>query len=94
LFDIRRDDQGTILLTGRLDAVSAPTAREFLAAVAGPARLDFASLEYIASVGLGILIAQQRRLLDAGASFVLTGLSPHLREVFDLAGFADVFEFE
>jgi anti-anti-sigma factor len=94
LFDIRREADGTILLSGRLDAVSAPTAREFLAGATGVARLDFRDLEYIASVGLGILIAQQRRLLDTGGGIVLTGLSAHLQEIFALAGFTDVFEYE
>lgn len=94
MFDIRSDKDGSIRLFGRLDAVSAPTAREFLSEVIGTARLDFRDLEYIASVGLGILIAQQRRLLDTGGGLILSGLNPHLLEIFDLAGFADVFEYE
>ena len=94
MFDIRRDDDGSILLVGRLDAVSASVAREYLAGVNGTARLDFKDLDYIASVGLGILVAQQRRLVDGGGGLVLAGLSPHLAEIFDLAGFTDVFEFE
>ena len=94
MFDIRRNEDGSIALTGRLDAASAPVAREFLAAVDGSARLDFSRLEYIASVGLGILAAAQRRLLDHGHALVLAGLNPHLREVLSLAGFEGVFEFE
>lgn len=94
MFDIQRDDDGTVRLLGRLDAVSAPTARDFLAEVSGSTRLDFSNLDYIASVGLGILIAQQRRLLDNDGGLVLAGLSPHLQEIFELAGFADVFEYD
>jgi anti-anti-sigma factor len=81
-------------LEGRLDAASAVQAREFLARVDGPCRLDFSRLEYIASAGLGVLVAAQRRLRDAGAGLVLAGLSPHLREVLSLAGFEGIFEFE
>jgi len=94
VFDIRRDTDGNIVLKGRLDAVSAPTAREFLADVDGAARLDFSSLDYIASIGLGILVAAQRRLVDAGGGLVLAGLGPHLREILVLAGFEAIFEFE
>lgn len=94
MFDIQPDDDGRILLCGRLDAASAPVAREYLAGLSDTTRLDFSSLEYIASVGLGILIAQQRRLVDLGHGLVLTGLSPHLREIFFLAGFEDVFAYE
>ncbi len=94
MFDIRRSEDGSITLTGRLDAASAPVAREFLATVDTAARLDFSRLDYIASVGLGILAAAQRRLVDRGHGLVLTGLSPHLREVLSLAGFEGIFEFD
>ncbi len=94
MFDIRREAEGTIALAGRLDAVSAPVAREFLAAVDTTARLDFSHLDYIASIGLGVLVAAQRRLTQAGAGLILTGLSPHLREVLALAGFEGIFEFD
>jgi len=69
-------------------------ARDFLGGVQGRCRLDFTRLDYIASAGLGILIAVQRRLRDQGGGLVLAGLSPHLREVLQLAGFEGVFEFE
>ena len=94
MFDIRRTEDGTVALKGRLDAASAPVAREFLAGIETTTRLDFSGLEYIASVGLGILAANQRRLLDRGHGLVLAGLGPHLREVLELAGFEGIFEFE
>jgi stage II sporulation protein AA (anti-sigma F factor antagonist) len=94
MFSITEDDSGAVLLTGRLDAVSAPIARDFLDRVEETRRLDFTQLEYIASIGLGLLASAQRRLLDKGAGLVLTGLNPHLREVFSLAGFEGVFEFD
>lgn len=94
MFDIRRSEDGTIALKGRLDAASAPVAREFLTTVDRSARLDFSGLDYIASVGLGVLAAAQRRLLDRGEGLVLAGLSPHLREVLSLAGFEGIFAFE
>jgi len=94
MFDITRTDGGAVKLTGRLDSASAPVAREFLAEVEETTRLDFTDLEYIASVGLGILAAVQRRLRDQGAGLILAGLNPHLREILSLAGFEGVFEFE
>lgn len=94
MFDIRRGDDGTVVLSGRLDAVSAPVAREFLAGVATTARIDFSRLDYIASVGLGVLIGAQRRLRESGQGLVLCGLRPHLREVLNLAGFAGIFDIE
>ncbi len=94
MFDIHTDESGAIQLAGRLDAGSVATAREFLTSVETSARLDFSQLEYIASVGLGVLVAAQRRLMDQGEGFTLAGLSPHLREVLSLAGFEGIFVFE
>jgi anti-anti-sigma factor len=94
MFHIAEDDQGVIQLEGRLDALAAPLARDFLAGVTETRRLDFSQLDYIASIGLGVLAATQRRLLDMDCGLVLTGLNPHLLEVFQLAGFQGVFTFE
>jgi anti-anti-sigma factor len=94
MFDIKQDTDGTVLLFGRLDAISAPLAREFLDGIGGSCRLDFSNLDYIASVGLGLLASAQRRLMDEDQGLCLCGLSPHLREVFALAGFEGIFDFE
>jgi len=94
MFDIERDDTGTVRMTGRLDAASADQARRVLEQVDGPCRVDFTRLEYIASVGLGLLAAAQKRLMAQGYGLTLVGLSPHLREVLSLAGFEGIFEFE
>lgn len=94
MFDITQEPGGEIRLIGRLDAVSVPVARELLAGVEQTTRIDFTDLEYIASAGLGLLAATQRRLLDKGEGLVLCSLNPHLREVVSLAGFEGVFEFD
>ncbi len=94
MFEIIRQDSGTVLLSGRLDAASAVKARHILDGIETTCRLDFAGLDYIASVGLGLLAAVQKRLMADGNGLILAGLSPHLREVLSLAGFEGIFEFE
>jgi anti-anti-sigma factor len=94
MFTISEDESGAVVMVGRLDAVSVPIARQFLEAVQETRRVDFTQLDYVASIGLGLLASTQRRLMDKGAGLVLVGLNPHLREVFNLAGFQGVFEFE
>lgn len=94
VFHITRNEGGTILLSGRLDAAACPEAREFLADVQDSCRIDFSGLDYVASAGLGVLVAIQRRLMDRGAGLCLCGLSPHLKDVMSLAGFEAIFEFE
>jgi anti-anti-sigma factor len=94
MFAITIDDDGSLQLSGRLDAASVNTARDQLEQVQTSTRLDFSNLDYIASVGLGVLIAAQRRLMESGQGLTLAGLSPHLREVLSLAGFEGIFAFE
>ena len=94
MFDISRDETGTVFLSGRLDAASCPEAREVLAGVEDSCRIDFSGLDYIASAGLGLLVSVQRRLMDRGAGLSFSRLSPHLREVLALAGFEEIFDFE
>ena len=94
MFDIRFDTQSDVLLYGRLDAVSAPVAREFLDELDRSCRLDFRELDYVASAGLGVLVLTQRRLSESGHALTLANMNPHLRDVFDLAGFASIFAME
>jgi len=94
MFAINTDNDGSLRLVGRLDAASVGIARDHFEQIESSTRLDFSNLDYIASVGLGVLIAAQRRLLASGHGLTLTGMSPHLREVLTLAGFEGVFAFE
>jgi anti-anti-sigma factor len=94
MFEIRFDGPETIVLDGRLDASHETTTESFLAKVDHSVVLDFASLRYIASNGLGLLFATQKRLLDRGQELKLINLNPHIREVFRLAGFDPIFHIE
>jgi len=94
MFEITQGDSGGLVLRGRLDAASAPEARRAFEEITTTCRLDFSGLDYIASVGLGLLAAAQKRLMASGDGLILGGLNPHLREVFSLAGFEGIFEFD
>lgn len=94
MFEISQEETGALVLRGRLDAASATEARRYFDGINTTCRLDFSGLDYIASVGLGLLAAAQKRLMATGDGLILAGLNPHLREVFSLAGFEGIFEFE
>ena len=81
-------------LAGRLDAAQAPSAQAFLDKVQGTVTLDCSELEYISSAGLGVLLKTQKRLLAAAGKLRLTGLKPHLRDIFTYSGFDQLFEIE
>ena len=92
MFDIRRRDDGSILLTGRLDASQADRAKALLETLTESTTLDFAELEYISSAGLGLLLATQKRLGESGHGLRLINLSAHIRDLFRVAGFDYVFD--
>ncbi|MBU8870846.1 MAG: STAS domain-containing protein [Gemmatimonadales bacterium] len=94
MFEIIRDEKGTVFLSGRLDAASCAEARDLLDEIHESCLIDFSSLDYIASAGLGLLVSVQRRLMAKEAGLSFRGLSPHLNDVLTLAGFEGIFDFE
>ena len=92
MFEIKRDANGTVSLHGRLDASQVDNARAVLDQLDGTCEVDFAELSYIASAGLGLLFGTQKRLLDGGGGLTLINLSPHIREIFQIAGFDHIFK--
>jgi anti-sigma B factor antagonist len=93
MFEIKRDADGTVSLHGRLDAAQVDNARAVLDQLTEPCVVDFKDLSYVSSAGLGLLFATQKRLVDAGG-LTLINLSPHIREIFKIAGFDHIFEIK
>ena len=91
---IEQGAPGVVLISGRLDAAQSSTAQDFLDKVQGAATLDCTKLQYISSAGLGVLLKTQKRLMASGGKLRLTGLSPHLRDVFQYSGFDRIFEID
>ena len=85
---------GAVVLTGRLDASQSSAAQSFLDGVQGTVTVDCRGLEYISSAGLGVLLKTQKRLLASGGKLRLSGLKPHLHDVFVYSGFDQLFEIE
>ena len=94
MFEISTGANGEIVLAGRLDASQVEKARGILLAVNESKVVDFAKLEYIASAGLGILLAAQKKLGEKGCSLKLVNLNNHIRDVLHFSGFDQVFEIE
>jgi anti-anti-sigma factor len=93
MLDIRLGDNGEIVITGRFDASQAEKVDRFLRAIEEPRIVDFSDLEYISSLGLGVLLKTQKRLTgSAGAGLTLVNLNKHVLDVFRYSGFERVFE--
>jgi len=82
-------------IAGRLDAANAPEAEQALASLMEGGRhrivVDAASLAYISSAGLRVLIAAKKRLSPRGGDIRLAALQPPVKSVFAIAGFDRIF---
>ena len=94
MFDISKGHNGEILLSGRFDAAQVDRVRDELKSLTKSCTVDFANLDYISSAGMGVLLGTQKRLADAGHSLKLVNLNRHIREIFRIAGFDNVFSIE
>jgi len=94
MLTIESRGEGIVVVRGRLDAAQAAHAQGFLDKVSGTVTLDVAGLEYISSAGLGVLLKTQKRLLSGAGKLRLSGVSPHLRDIFVYSGFDQLFEIE
>ena len=82
----------TIVLTGRLDTTTAPELeRELKASIDGVTGLviDMASLEYISSAGLRVLLSAQKIMNKQGEMKVIH-VSETIMEIFEVTGFSDI----
>ena len=94
MLDIRLNDQGVVILSGRFDAAQVDAARAVLDKLSATTAVDFAGLEYISSAGLGVLVATQRRLRDSGKKLILRNLTGYVRDIFRIARFELIFDIE
>jgi len=54
--------------------------------------LDMDSVEYISSAGLRVLLAVAKKLKKEEGEIKLCCLKPYVKEVFDIAGFTQIFK--
>ena len=94
MFDIRWGDEGRVVMSGRFDASEADKAEAFLSSIQTTTDVDFHELQYISSLGLGILLRTQKRLATSGATLRLVRVSRHIREIFRFSGFDRIFPIE
>ncbi|UCF79436.1 MAG: STAS domain-containing protein [Candidatus Eiseniibacteriota bacterium] len=94
MFEISREENDHVLLSGRLDASQVAKLKSVLDTVTQSCVVDFKTLEYISSAGLGVLLATQKRLRDSGYGLKLVNLNKHIRNIFAVAGFDFIFDIE
>jgi anti-anti-sigma factor len=92
MFDIQVLGNEGIRLSGRFDASQAEKALAAFNKVETSCDVDFQGVDYISSAGLGVLLETQQRLSESGHALRLVGMNPHVRLVFEYAGFDHIFD--
>ena len=86
----------TVAITGRLDTTTAPQLEaEFKQSITGVEKLvlDFASLEYLSSAGLRVLLAAQK-VMNKQGEMIIKNINDTVREIFEVTGFIDILTIE
>jgi len=89
------NDIRVVALIARFDAYSARDVETALQGmIDGGAKkivCDFSGTEYISSAGLRVLLSAAKILRKSGGKIALSGMKPYVREVFETAGFTQLF---
>ena len=86
----------TVKVAGRLDTTTAPELEASLnESYNGVTKLvlDFASLEYLSSAGLRVLLQAQKTMNKQG-EMVVRNINETISEIFEVTGFSDVLTIE
>lgn len=90
------DDVKIAAIVPRFDAYSAKEVEDALKEVieGGAKKIlcDFSQAEYISSAGLRVLLATAKSLQRSGGQIALCSLKPYVKEVFETAGFTQLFK--
>ena len=86
----------TVAITGRLDTTTAPQLEaEFKQSITGVEKLvlDFATLEYLSSAGLRVLLAAQK-VMNKQGEMIIRNVNDTINEIFEVTGFIDILTIE
>ena len=85
-----------LYLVGRLDAYAATDVEKKINLAAEKAQvylvISMEKLDYISSSGLRVLLAALKKARKQQGDIRLAGLQPYVKEVFDIAGFSQLFK--
>ena len=86
----------TVALEGRLDTATSPALEaELKNSLEGVEKLvfDFASLEYLSSAGLRVLLGAQK-IMNKQGEMIVRNVNETIMEIFEVTGFCDVLTIE
>ncbi len=99
LVSIKEAIKGDLLilrLSGRLDAVSSPSAERVIFDYINNEKhkiiFDFSGIDYLSSAGLRMLLCVSKKLKSLSGKLVIFGIHPHVMDILKMSGFDHVLE--
>lgn len=92
----KRGNEGELLLQGRLDSTTSPDAEQLFRELAprfDHITLNLAGLEYISSAGLRVIKQLHIIMQKKDGKLTIRNTPRIVMEVFEMTGFAGLFEF-
>ncbi|MCX6693856.1 MAG: STAS domain-containing protein [Methanomicrobiales archaeon] len=90
------EQYAVIRVKGRVDAAVAPDLERVVNDQIGSGKrhilLDFRGVPYISSGGMRVLLATAKKLRGEGDKFALSGLTPEVQKILNLAGFTTILK--
>ena len=89
------DTSATIALDGNLTVATAPDLEAAFVELPEDVvnvTLDLAELNYVASAGLRVIVAQDKKLHHKGGAIHLVNANDEVMEVFDVTGLVDILD--
>lgn len=95
---IKEIDNTTIITcSGRIDTLTAPEFEKqvypHIDSSTNKIILELTQVDYISSSGLRVFIISQKKCHSSNKKLVLTNMTPEVKEVFDISGLSQLFEF-
>ena len=88
----------TIYIDGPLDAIHLEEVKEKLIEVntclGDVIVLDCTEMPFICSSGLRVFLQMNKDVTAAGGKLIIKGLQPLVKNVFDMTGFSQIFNYE
>jgi anti-anti-sigma factor len=99
LVSIKEEAKGDILIlrmSGRLDAVSSPTAErkvfDYINNGQQKLLLDFSGIDYLSSAGMRMLLSVTKKLKTLSGKLVLFSITTNVMDILKMSGFDHVLE--
>ena len=87
-----------VAIEGRVDTVTAPELQNLVSPLWNESGItlvfDCASLEYVSSSGLRVILSTHKMVVAKGGKFILRNMNKDVRQVIDLTGFSRILTIE